>query len=118
MEFLLQKMHAALMAFTSYEAKVFVVFAISVVVMMVTACRRGGVCPYLQRRRCLFGRSAEEVAGALLVGSEDPRDNALELSSEVQGLRRVVQRLAGTVMWDRVSPAATAVAEEIARDKP
>ena len=28
-----------------------------------------------------------------------------------------MQRLAGTIMWDRASPAATAVAEEIARDK-
>ena len=24
-------------------------------VMMVAACRRGGECPYLQGRRCLFG---------------------------------------------------------------
>ena len=40
----------------------------------------------------------------------------LELAAEVQRLRRVVQRLAGTIMWDRASPAAT-VAEETARDK-
>ena len=65
----------------------------------------------------VFGHSAEEVAAALLVGSEDPRDDVLELVAEVQGLRRVVQRFAGTIMWDRASPAATAVAEEIARDK-
>ena len=52
-----------------------------------------------------------------LVGCEDPRDDVLELAAEVQVPRRVVQRLAGTIMWDRASPAATAVAEEIARDK-
>ena len=56
--------------------------------------------------------SAEEVAAALLVGSEDPRGDVLELAAEVQGLKRVVQRLAGTIMWDRASPAAIAVAED------
>ena len=81
-------------------------------VPQITACRRGGVCPCLQRRRCFFDHSAEEVAVALLVGSEDPRDDVLELAAEVQGLRGVVQRLAGTIMWDRASPAATAVAVE------
>ena len=93
--------------------------------MMVTACRRGGECPYLQCRRCLFGYSTEEVAAALLVESEAPRDDVLELAAEVQGLRRVVQRLAGTIMWDRANPAATAVAKpavgarppEVAKDK-
>ena len=49
-----------------------------VVVMMVTACWRGGECHYLQRQRCLSGHSVEEVAAALLVGSEAPRD---EMSS-------------------------------------
>ena len=88
-----------------------VLFAILEVVMMVTACRRGGECPYFQRRRCFFGPSAEEVAAALLVGSEAPRGDVLELAAEVQGLRRVVQRLDGTIMWDRASPAATAVAK-------
>ena len=84
---------------------------------MVKACRRSGECPYPQRRRCLFAHSAEEVPAALLVGSEAPRDDVLELTAEVRGLRRVVQRLAGTIMWGRASPAATAVAEEIAKDK-
>ena len=63
---------------------------------MVTACRRGGVCSYLQRRRCLFGHSAEEVAAALLEGSEDPRDDVLTQVSALgllggiraQGMRR------------------------------
>ena len=50
------------------------------VVMMVTACRSGGECPYLQRRRCLFGHSAEEVAAALLVGSEAPCVDVLDLA--------------------------------------
>ena len=39
--------------------------------------------PYLQRRRCLFGHSAGEVAVALLVGREAPRDDVLELAEEV-----------------------------------
>ena len=93
--------------------------------MMVTACRRGGKCLYLPRRRCLFVHSAEEVAAALLVGSEAPRDDVLELAAEMQELRRVVQRLAGTIVWDRVNPAASAVAKpavearllEVAKDK-
>ena len=60
-----------------------------------------------------FGHSAEEVAAALLVGSEAPRDDDLEPAAEVQGqeLRRVVQRLAGASMWNRAGPAATAVAK-------
>ena len=66
--------------------------------MTVTACRRGGKCPYLQRRRCLFGHSAEEAEAALLVGGEAPRGDVLVLAAEVQELRRVVQRLAGTIM--------------------
>ena len=70
--------------------KLKVLFAFLVAVMMVTACRRGGECPHLQRRRCLFGHPAEEAAAALLVGSEAPRDDVLELAAEVQGLRRVV----------------------------
>ena len=41
--------------------------------------------PYLQRRRCLFGHSAGEVAAALLVGSEAPRDDVLVLAAEVRG---------------------------------
>ena len=64
---------------------------------MVTACQRVGECPNLQRRRCLFGHSTEEAAAALLVGSKAPRDDVLELAAEVQGLRRVVQRLATAV---------------------
>ena len=78
-----------------------------------------GNAPHLHRRRCLFGHSAGEVAAALLVGSEAPRDDVLELEDEVQELRRVVQRLA-----DWASLAATAVAKpavdaplpEIAKD--
>ena len=69
-----------------------------VCVMMVTACWRGAECSHFQRRRWLFGHS-EEVAAALLEGSEAPRDDVLELAAEVQGLRRVVQRLARTIMW-------------------
>ena len=61
----------------------------------------------------------------LLVGSEAPLDDVLELAAEVQRLRWVVQRLAGTIKWDRASPAATAVEKpvveawppEIAKDK-
>ena len=79
--------------------------------MMVTACRRGGERPYLQSRRCLFGHSAGEVAPALLVGSEAPRDDVLGLADEAEELRRVVQRLAWAIAWDRASLAAAAVAK-------
>ena len=82
-------------------------------VFVCVAAGEVGNCPYFQRRRCLFGCSAEKVAAALLVGSKAPRDDVLELAAEVQGLRRAVQRLAGTVMWDRASPAATAVAKPV-----
>ena len=53
---------------------------------------------------------AEEVAAALLVGGEAPRVDVLELAADVQGLRHVVQRLAGTIMRDCADPASTAVA--------
>ena len=86
---------------------------------MVTACRRGGERPYLQRRRCLFGHSAEvQVAAALLVGGEAPSVDVLELAADVQRLRRVVQRLAGTIMWDRANPPATAVAKYAVEARP
>ena len=42
-----------------------------------------GECPYLQRRPCLFGHSAEEVVAALLVGSEASRDDVFVLAAEV-----------------------------------
>ena len=58
------------------------------------------------------------VVAALLVGSDAPRDGVLELAAEVQGPRRVVQRLAGTIMWDRASPAATAVAKPVVEARP
>ena len=74
--------------------------------------------PYLQRRRCLFGHSAGEVAAATLVGSEAPRSDVLELAAEVQGLRRVLQRLAGTILWDSANPDATAVAKLIVEAQP
>ena len=51
------------------------------------------------------------------MGSEAQHDDVFELAAEVQGPRRVVQRLARTIKWDRASPAAIAVAEEIAKDK-
>ena len=82
-------------------------------VMMVTACWRGGECPNLPRRRCLFGHSAGEVAAALLVGSEAPRDDVLELADEVQE-----QRLVGAVVWDRASLAATAAAKPNVEARP
>ena len=66
----------------------FVVVFFGSSVMMVTACWRGGECPNLQRRRCLFGHSAGEVAAALLVGFEAPRDDVLEVAEEVHELRR------------------------------
>ena len=82
------------------------------------ACWRGGECPYLQRRRCLFGHSAEEVAAALLVGREAAHDDVLQLAEEVQELRRVVQRLAGVVMWGRASLTATSVAKPVVQARP
>ena len=90
----------------------------SVVVMMVTACWRGGECLYLQRRRCFFSHSAEKVAAALLVGDEASRVDVLELAADVQGLRRLVQRLARTITWDRDNPAATAVAKSAVEARP
>ena len=57
-------------------------------------------CSHLQRRRCLFRHSEEELVAALLVRSEAPRDEALELAAEVQELRRVVQTGGG----DHVGP--------------
>ena len=67
----------------------------------------------MAHQSCLFGHSAGEVAAALLVGSEAPRSDVREFAAEVQGLRRVVQKLAGTIMWDRANPAATAVAKSV-----
>ena len=55
---------------------------------------------------------------ALLVVGEAPRDDVLELAAEVQGLRRVVQRLARTVMWEWASAAATAVARTVVEARP
>ena len=86
-------------------------------VMMVSARWRGGECSDLQRRRCFFGHSAGELAAALLVGSEAPRDDVLVLAEEVQELRRVVQRLAGTIVWGRSSRAA-AVAKPVVEAQP
>ena len=73
----------------------------------------------------LLGHSAGEEVAALLMGSEAPRGDVLEHAAEVQGLRRVVQRLAGTIILDRANLAATTVAllvvkaqlQEIAKDK-
>ena len=77
---------------------------------------RGESAPNLQSRRCLFGHSAEEVAGGgLLVGGEAPR---VDLGADVQGLRRVVQRLPGNIMWDRANPAARAVAKSVVEARP
>ena len=45
--------------------------------------------------------------------SEAPSDDILELVAEVEGLRWVVQRLAGALSWDRASAAATAVAKSV-----
>ena len=67
---------------------------------MVTACWRG------------------REAAALLVRCEAPRGDVLELAAEVQELRRVVQRLAGAIMCDRVNPAATAVAKLVVEAGP
>ena len=58
-------------------------------------------CSHLQRRRSLFRHSEEELVAALLVRSEAPRDEALELAAEVQELRRVVQT---TGRGDHVGP--------------
>ena len=60
-------------------------------------------CSHLQRRRCLFRHSEEELVAALLLRSEALRDEALELAAEVQELRRVVQTGGG----DHVGPRAS-----------
>ena len=47
-----------------------------------------------------------------------PRDDVLVLAEEVQELRRVVQRLAGTIVWGRSNRAAAAVAKPVVEAQP
>ena len=66
---------------------------------MVTPCWRGGGCPYLRRRCCLFGHSSEEVAAASLVGVQPPERGPTW--EEHQALVTAFRRLAAAVMWSR-----------------